>query len=138
MANETVNFKARGKSRSTGDWVEGYYVFMKGDHCIYAEKKGDICSFCIVEKHSVGAYTGLTDDAGLMIYEGDMVELKLDGKAFMAIAVFDITVNGFCFCECSTKEIMTVMDLSRHEEIEIRLKGNAYDKEEWINSKIEG
>ena len=97
--------KFRGKSKSTGEWVEGYYV---GDNTIiaYNEVVYDMgfidtspCHDCY--PGSIGQFTGFYDKNGKKIYEGDILRgdeypFNCDGKDnYFAAIVWADNVCGF-------------------------------------------
>lgn len=70
----------RGKRIETGEWVTGGYAEIEGYSCIilpyieFNHENGCEGSVCIrVDPDTVSQCTGLTDKAGRLIYEGDVV-----------------------------------------------------------------
>lgn len=91
----------RGKRKDNGEWVEGYLFYIeKYNQCLignYDHEKG-YYDDCEVDPETVGQYTGLTDQNGVKIFEGDVVkhETMFDKRIYPV--VFDD--GAFCyFCD---------------------------------------
>lgn len=89
----------RGKRIDNGEWVEGlpfgsiYGGFSNGAICAIrqtVEKYGDIHE---VTPETVGQFTGLYDNKGTRIFEGDIIALRSSGSIYEA--AYDTTDAKF-------------------------------------------
>ena len=118
-----MNYKFRGKT-AEGKWAYGFYV-QRTD-----KKEEYICvfepnypSFIKVRPETVGQWTGIKDNSGKEIYEGDIISNKFTG--IPAICQF----NGGTF-EFREKGCSSLIELSNNVII-----GNIYDNPEILEDK---
>ena len=121
MAIREVIF--RGKRTDNGEWVKGYlYITHIGAHEIGsydAEINIERLTFDVIPE-TVGQYTGLTDNNGVKIFEGDIVD-------YISSDVIGNPKTGTIIVEDMT-DYDTMIYLNHSDELQII--GNIHDNPE--------
>lgn len=122
----------RGKRKYNGEWVEGfYYKDLWSDNAHYIIYDGTDYE---VIPETVGQYTGLTDNNGKRIFEGDVVEAyddayvngfaEVKGKVFFNYGSFDINVEDVGYAS-----------LYAYETENIEVIGNIHDNPDLLKGE---
>lgn len=120
----------RGKRTDNGEWVYG--VPTKDNHgemvmvestfeCEEYNCRGANCLY--VDENTVEQYTGLTDNNGTKIFEGDIILLKGDEEPYQ------VAFNECCF-QAYSHNVCYVMDNFYDHDIEVI--GNIHDNPELL------
>ncbi len=134
------DIKFRGQQINTKKWIYGYLYKEKGLYLIcenirYAEEEP-------IFLDTVGQYTGLKDENGKEIYEGDIIEFSYD----MFVGYFDTFIakgkvvfeEGAFYVEVFENERITKDEAYLLYSINldtIELMGNIYDNPELLAEK---
>lgn len=99
MSKREILFKA--KSKATGDWVNGYYVFAQSILCrdnvhVMFDGFGLNCEVEI-NQDTLCQYIGMVDKNGEKIYEGDIMEFDAYGKHYVGdVRIIDGNACVYC------------------------------------------
>ena len=127
---KTENIKFRGKSTKTGEWLYGDLVRnVEGAFAIVPPFEISMNNYCgnyEVDKGTIGQFTGLYDESGRAVYEGDL--LSWYDNNLIEVVWYDAG-----FCDCNTNNIVPL----RYLDVEDRkVIGNIYDNKELLKARI--
>lgn len=120
----------RGKRLDNGAWETGSLVIVRGDLSDERDFIADKMTgyHTPIEKSTIGQYTGLTDNNGKMIFEGDIVEGEdfNDEDGYGVIEWDDdgarFTINGAGI----------IVDFDNYYGHELEIIGNIHDNQDLV------
>ena len=98
-----INF--RGKCIQSGQWIFGFYFHVEDDnptgtHQIVEHTTSHQHNLRkvvhVVDPKTVGQYTGLIDEKGVQVFEGDIVECYGEDNEVILVAEVQFQEGGFC------------------------------------------
>ena len=127
MGIRSIEF--RGKRQKNGEWVYGDLLQIP-KHELYSimHEKEDTGNF-IVDKNTVGQYTGLKDKNGTKIFEGDIVRVLLHGNP-QPVGIVEYGNRGICSYTVVTEAPYSNYLLDNPEDFEVI--GNIHDNPELL------
>ena len=125
-----ILFRGKSKSINKGEWIYGSFVEDTDlNTCCIRDKS---LVYELVDRETVGQYTGLTDKNGKKIFEGDIVEFtnKFTHKKGRAEIVFEAFKWKYSGCYYGGNPIvwLCIDDTS----IEYEVIGNIHDNPELL------
>ena len=128
------NIKFRGKSKKTVEWLYGDLIRnVEGAFAIvppYEISMNNYYRNYVVDKETIGQYTGLKDKNGREIYEGDILCYR-DAKFQTHIVYHN---GGFYFSHFGGTTFTAIGD---HEINKYTIVGNIYDNKELLTQGYE-
>lgn len=109
-----------------GTWIYGGIVFDENRVWIDTKYHGEI----IVDKDTIGQYTGLKDENGIEIYEGDIVRTHYIGGD--GVENDEVIFDRGCFCVNYSEDYHPLLNEVNHCSEVI---GNIYDNSELLEEK---
>ena len=117
--------KFRGWNSKNKKWIYGYYFVNRGEHFISPDEVvNPLVSYndFVVDKDSIGQYTGVKDKNGKEVYDGDIVS----SGATTGVVVYDCEQAGFVVQKEKT------IELRFYSLLGIEVIGNIHDNPELI------
>lgn len=119
--------KFRGWNSKNKKWIYGYYFVNRGEHFISPDEVvNPLVSYndFVVDKDSIGQYTGLKDKNGKEVYEGDIVS----SGATIGVVVYDCEQAGFVVQKEKT------IELRFYSLLGIEVIGNTHENKELLTN----
>lgn len=124
----------RAKTVESGEWVYGDYEYNPAKDITRIHtynEDGTYKGQVVVDKETVGQYTGLRDKHGNEIFEGDVVEYYMDEGDGVGLYNGVVTFCEGCFCVDEDYSVtLRAIIIVSEDYGELAVVGNIYDKKE--------
>lgn len=120
----------RGKQIDNGDWVQGYLFRIWERAYICWGTVNEVPDMTEVDPETVCQYTGVTDENGRKIFEGDIVTINGENEHF-AVKWDDDTARFVM------RSGTLVVDFDNYWGREVEVIGNMHDNPEFLKNKID-
>ena len=127
----------RGKRKENGEWVYGNYAVTDNNekqHFIFQNKAFEF----EVDPETVGQYTGITDDNGKKIFEGDILGITNDDPDYDYITKVYLDCDTLCVDiqgqDYDYTSIGFAIEIWDDECDQVEIIGNIYDNPELLES----
>ena len=136
----------RGKKRSDGQWVQGdLHQWLEAVYISAENSDGYTKTNWLVDAETVGQFTGLNDQNGAKIFEGDVVSYpdnyyswQGDVNVTRNIGVVDWDENVMCFYFSNRHFVdMEDFDVENGRMTEVEVVGNVFDHPELLEGGVE-
>ena len=135
--------KFRGRGLETGEWFYGYYRqwFNSSNGYTIHIIANDYCDTYQVNPATVGQYTGLKDQNGTEIYEGDIIKYLISGQKRNGVVIWAKEICAFYMddgflCHHRHRNISDWMQKYFHKEGVFEVIGNIHENPEIEHLKI--
>lgn len=127
----------RGKRLDSGKWTYGYYTEACANFvmntAVIETNRNDV----LVERDTIGQYTGLTDKNGIKIFEGDIVHILgnqdvEDWKNVNYNALITFLDGGFCAIDGTEEEHGFRRYSLCRMDFDLEVIGNIHDNPELL------
>jgi uncharacterized phage protein (TIGR01671 family) len=135
----------RGKRIDNGQWIYGYYIKATHhwhNHGVHEDwiatdtvQNGGWCNVrgkYAVSPETIGQYTGLTDENGKKIFEGDIVRISERGESVNGKIIFKNAYNGGWLVADKTEQSSCCLALRNSVEV----IGNIHDNPELLGGEL--